>query len=806
MKITSLSFLVSALFSMAAAVAIGDVNFHGLGVATREGKIGPLTAGVAAMPDSTPEDLRHKASLEIALEQAQHHIRQGNHDHAAALLEDVEKSLAADSDEIGRFVSPESGIGFAPAIAVWEGNPYLEALYHWIENDLTKPDVEFVIGEVPFTGVGTQPYSGREVAARAMRYYWLVAHPQSKYHGNPEVLRRLMRRLHAYLYHYASSNPELRVFRHSWENPFDSLNDFFAIDLAVYTANAFSETFPNLVLPSQRHYWDSAFERAMRVWLDTCAEANEGTYPIGNYCNRDLGVANILLNVGLYRGDEKLLDMARSIVDAQAVNLYPDGGFAYIGAQNECGGYFNANTTFLARFYAVSGYEKCLDLLRGTRNYPILTVEPGNFTEYYTVPSWKTMWNASYGYGGEPVASLTGCPYLRGIIDQRHRYGQIEPDPLSASWYRDDMDSKPLPDGYLVLDRNIQGPRARFGRFSYAFNGRSYWENEVGKLTMVGAMIGDPVDQRRFPLNSAVKAVYPKIHVSNQTGDEWRDWAYTSRHEKNAVSVARTVAALTTRYALATQRYGPSIADEVPWISDQQWIGLPGRMVGAVSVDVDAAHFQSPAFEVNGRIRLGYGRVGPLRPKTLQEADGVNYAYGDLRVRIHQHNFASIEMAESGILRDDARRATEIILRDAREGETRGKTGKVYSTGSPLFFVVEIRPAWEDAAEEISYNREGELRVLRIREKRRTVILVHNPGANAAVYHLDGNVHGMPDFPHAAIMPSGTASALEPVQASALAARRLEVPPREHLVLVFSDAAEDIKAAPESMDEILREK
>lgn len=66
--------------------------------------------------------------------------------------------------------------------------------------------------------------------------------------------------------------------------------------------------------------------------------------------------------------------------------------------------------------------------------------------------------------GVEAVVALSGNGYVRALLDRdklRNGRDQIE-------WYRNDIKPIPLPDNYTIPDRNVGGPRAWYGNFTYA--------------------------------------------------------------------------------------------------------------------------------------------------------------------------------------------------------------------------------------------------------------------------------------------------------------------------------------------------
>ena len=118
----------------------------------------------------------------------------------------------------------------------------------------------------------------------------------------------------------------------------------------------------------------------------------------------------------------------------------------------------------------------------------------------------------------------------------------------AATLYRPELKGEPLADNYLVYDRNVQGPRGRFGRWSFAGTTRFLGDGCQGKDTFVGGMVVDE-PTRRYPLNAALQVVTNQFRLQPRKPYEgncrrWRECRYLSQEERNAVTLAADFATL----------------------------------------------------------------------------------------------------------------------------------------------------------------------------------------------------------------------------------------------------------------------
>ena len=659
----------------------GDVRLDGVSLLTITPEkerlnrtLAECTRRVAMLPENTDREKQKKAILFLALERAENTGEAGTSTEYETQLNEVEAAIGTPIQT--RQPSALSKT-LLPELKTVEGNPYLESLYSWAEDALKTPDTCFKKATTEFNPISNFGIA-RKIGQDVNRYFWLATHPQSQYYGNPELITRLFRRLHA----YADAH---QLHGHDYRSP---SNDFFAIGPTVQAMLKTRTTYPDLLLPNDEACWEAMVKQVHAFWLGEYKKGQDGAYRMGRYGNRDVAVGNILQSCGLYLNDKEALDAARFLMMSQAENLYPDGAFSYIGTQNECFGYHPVLTGPLTTYYHLSGETAVLDIVKKSEWYAPLTVEPGNVSDLWTVPSWKHVWTG-YGYGGESVVSLSGNRYERGILDHQIAKQGASPSPLDAMWYRGDIKAAAPPDSYTIFDRNILGPRGRFGRFSYAATLRVPGNTEPGKATIMGAMtIKEGKDEMVNPWEAMLMGIMPRVFVETTPEEVHKhpDWAYLTCHDKSGTSMGRDWCALQSRYQLHTfgsSQKGP----EVLWEGSQIWFGIRDRLFGLLEI---APKEEQKAYEVGmlGRIRYNIDNYKSVSPN--------QWAAGSLNVTVLSHNFDSLRTVETTTAKSPelqiicSTQPLEGLISDRTKTNRENTTLKTFTPEKPYYAVVEV--------------------------------------------------------------------------------------------------------------------
>jgi hypothetical protein len=279
--------------------------------------------------------------------------------------------------------------------------------------------------------------------------------------------------------------------------------------------------------------------------------------------------------------------------------------------------------------------------------------------------------------------------------------------------------ARPLPDRYVRFDRDIQGPRGRFGRWSFAGNGRNYGVGYQGKDTFVGGMITQPAGRRQVPLNAALQAVTTEVRL-NHTENHWDGGRCCSARERLTTTLGPDFGALAVRYAVSRPQWHYKNDEFLPWEGTQTWYLSASRLVGLLSLEATADEKRAA---VHGRVRLGMKRP-------LEKADAKTWKYGRLRVAIHEHNYATVEARPSETTRQEqpgSYRSAEITLLDPLSVAAGQKGEVLFKKGTRYWFLVEVRPEDSPPAEAVARTDEGSLVGFRFREAGREVLVFHNP-------------------------------------------------------------------------------
>lgn len=776
---------------------------HGVAIGTEltGGQSTTLESRVQDLPEGTTDQKIRKAVLELAIENARKLAKGNDVSLSERLIVDVEQALHQKAGTLQE-VPPT----ILPRIPEWDGNPYVNKELDRLARELSQPDRPVYLGDRGVeqfasksknsSGV-VETLNARVFGAEIRNYAWASLHPQSPYYGDPEVLKRALRRAHAYVDAYNRS--ELTVKD-------GTVNDFFACYSFLDGLLTLKSGVWDFVLPSQREQWLQAAESARKIWLAYIKDRGgwwdgESLGEFGSFCNHDITKGMNIQFATMIIGDSEYADVAKRVIALQKKSLLPDGAVRYINKQNQIYGYHMVNIEKFVRHWELTGDDNAYDLLVKSRNYYPLTTEPGNVAEYWTAPYWKYQWHGTaFGNGAEIIAGLLNCGYNRKIAQQNLDYGNrphfnhLSKDIISAPYFRSSLEPIERLDDFIVYDRNLMSPRGRFGRFSFVGTTRDYGENP-GKMSFMGCMVTDPPD-REHPLNAAVKAVYPKI-LLNPDQPNWRGTAYLSYREKNSTCVGRTFGSLSTSYDMLTTTYGHAITP-VGWSADQQWVCLPDRIIGTIAVYPKIPVAKS--YGVSGHIRLGYG-LGRAHQKTMEQLSEDKYAYGDLRVKLHTHNYADISTEESGILRDNRRFATEIVFRD--EKQARGdQVLHEYSRENPYLFTVEVYPAWSQAASEVHSFREGSVSGLTIVLEDKAIMLIHNRADETTEFVAPIVPRGTEAAGR--LFSSSTGDPIVPVPVVAEDEFEFSIPAHAHQVLMQGFDLEDMEPGHYDFDELLR--
>ena len=745
-----------------------------------------LKKQVISLPESNQSEKWKKVVFELAIEQAENDVAANLPQEASIVLADIVANINKDASQFTTQTKDISLISALKMPKVTDGNPYINRLMLGIKEELKKDDVPW--GKSTPTNSAFKaldgPYGARSTANKMQAMLWLLVNPSSPLKGDDEIFKRFLRRYLAYV-DAMQNGKDIKAGQ--------QIFDDFAIAPASCALREFATLFPNLLLPHQKECLYDAMKIGGGIMYGKAKDR------LGDYANIDIALSYELLNFGLFLKDDTLLSKSKFLMEVQAKNIYPDGAIAYKDHQNESHSYHDADVTYLTRYYEVTDDAKCLELLKRTEWYG--PVSSGRLGEFWTVPSWKETWNNSFARpcGGESIASITGNPYLRWMMD----FGSDNDKPdiknwqearPNIYWYRNDVTPKPLPQNYTTIDRNICGPRAWYGQFNYAATLRNIPDNEPGLSTIMGLQTTDS----KFKLSASLMSVYPRIRtkkeVINKDGSINRGaYAWLTSGLKSAVVMGKDYSAIAGTYQL--HQYGSSTKGPVvDWKSKQLWLGLPDRVIGLLGIE--PLKDQAAAYEVDGVVNLIFGGTGLAEtPKKVKELGNNEFAYGDLMVKIHDHNYKSLKAVEVPFRLPKAP-ITEILMQDKnREGDN---VEHNYPLNTNYHFITEIKTSWAkgDAIVKQLPIQDGVIAFQVDLNAKRYVLFYNDATVDASINLASINLKGTKSSVHLSTVTN--AKPIVPAPKTYL------LPAGQSVIVVFSNDATDHEAGWENYQEMIK--
>ena len=646
-------------------------------------RLASLTSSVAALPNSSnPEQLK-RVVLELALERAQACLNIGDFPAANLLLDDAENNLATSAATMAAVATGVTQVrAIRPLVETTPAtNPYLKRINDGAALHLTTSDLPWE-KNTPELNVFSDFNLARGTAGDMDALLWVFAHPDSALRHHPEILRRLLRRTYAYLDAINVHGPLLPA------GQLASFYDDFASAPASIVFREFQLLYPGLIPANSNNEWDNA--------MTTAANNLWAAYQWRNasWVNTDVAIALELHNLGMKTGRQELIDKGRYFIDDVLTSgrMFADGAVGYIGTQNESGGYQGTVESYVNRYYQITGRPQALEILQKMEWYGPIN---GRMIDWWTSPSWKHAWNFISGSGQTGESTNGKNPYTRASLDASIAAAATATNWAGSvsqvGWYESGTTALTRPDTYTVFDRNIQGPRSwQGGLWNTTGTLRAISDNESGHHTIMGAQVMDP--DPNFRVNASVMGVFPRIRIAtggSREGDgtfaETRHAWLTSKLTGDS-TVTPDFTAIGASHKIHV--YGSSTkGTEHDWTARQVWLNLPDRTIGLLDISPNA---DLAAYEVQGAIRLGYGGTAYSSAKTLVSTGTNAWSYGNLRIKIHDHNYAEV-VPEEYEFRVANAPITEITLRDQTGGGS-NDTPNTYTAGTRWKYLAEIRP------------------------------------------------------------------------------------------------------------------
>jgi len=639
---------------------------------------------------------------------------------APLFLEGLEKLVGQPQNLLGRVqdAPPPEEDRFTAA-----ENPYFQSMIRvaqgFAKKESTWPKGRQGYESIPnawtFAGMGNNVYD----------LVWSLGAPRSPLRHHPMLLAGALSRLDTIAHQHTAG--DFNIDRTAIYGSDHNINRF----CLAPTLDAWWQlrrAYPDLLPPAKQADLEAGLKRLADYQLTDYGLARLEQEPhvkFPAYPNMD--VHHILIMEFAHRlwGDPQYARERDAFVKILDAAVYPDGGFAYINTQNECFVYHQLNVVYSARFWQLTQNPVTLAMLRRTKEFYPYNVEPAGMPEYYTDACWKHYWGGGHAAGPDVIAALCDDGRNKRVAEisgQLEGYGHGYVAGIAAEFWKP-LPAVPLPDGYLRFDRNIDGPRGRFGPWSFAGNGRNYGVGYQGKDTFVGAMLTD-AERRPLPLDAALQIVTSEVRLNLSERHWWGGRCHSAR-EQLTTTLGPDFGGLAVRYTVSKPNWHHRDDDLLPWEGTQAWYLSKTRLVGLVILEATADEDRAAVY---GRVRLGLSRE--------LEPDGPDaWRYGQLRVKIHAHNYGSIVTRPSETFYQDLPekfRSTEITLVDPLSTKAEGKGNVRFAQGTQYWFLVEVFPAASQPAERVQRVEAGPLFGFTFAEADRQVTLWHNPTAAAA--------------------------------------------------------------------------
>jgi len=662
-------------------------------------RLKPMRQALITLPENTAQARLKKSALLWILSRVTTELNNGHTDTASNLLDDLTKMR---KQTIGKRAATPTNL--FPPIPSPATNPFVPHMF----DDMQKLFNRLDLVTIPRSTLQADTLA----AAQAL------CHPQSPLKDDPRVLTLLLNLLD-------------REFS-GWTDRTISLADIENSNypLAYAMLNA---VYPDLIPQTIRTGWEQAILlNAQQIVTDFGDVYNNHRF-YQTWWNNDIHQAVDLLasSWDVHNGDFERT--AQNALATLARNAYRDGAFSYRGLENDICAYHGNDVVTLAWYWLLSGDASARQMLLSEKHFYPLCYDPRGVAEYFTAPADKHFWNQDKpGEAAYIIASLTGDAYNATLA------GNIQGSEMAAIFYRADLVKKTLPDNYLLYDQNIQGPRGHFGLFSFASStrdasiiGQDQPDSNfgIGKSSFVGAMLLDPSSSpSTWPLNAALDSVTSEVQTTpgGLTGVDRKNFRSFPQGEHDAITMTQNFAALSTSYTITDKTNPRGLFNPRQWQGDQQWLFLPDRIIGLLSITSLA---DQQAYGIDGTIKLVSGRETWGTQKTFQQLDPSTVRYGNMVVRITDQNYGgklatTLEAPSVTDPNDKSNKGGRILISDARANGSKSIT---YGRGETHYYEVEIFPNTSTADQTTMLATGNRLEGFQATEKGRVMQIIANP-------------------------------------------------------------------------------
>lgn len=661
-----------------------------------------LSKAVAALPETTKPEKIKKSLLNWALADYGEAKAAGLEEKAAATLKDVEDLLGKNIGGVSKTPS-----GLFPPVPNADKNPIaIDAVKNITKIFQAKTTYGKGPANLP-TSAGPLNTASNEVLALIQGF----VHPQSPFNGDPSLVEPIMRRLE-FLYEFLTPDSKLLA-----DPGFSSA--IAEAYLLIKTAH------PDLILPSRKVLWEKALTDNADTLLAKYGQIFKEAKPTTSNINVHSKIVTSLVYSAFIFNRKDLLDASDAGLKLIEDSMYPDGGFPFVGEQNDAFAFHGTALTEMARLWQLTQLAQVKRIIEKSKNYYPLSIEPPGVTEYSTAPSWRRYWSQNFGAEEAAIiAAMTGDAQNLRIAKMNNYKGSF----TNAFFYRDSPQPITAPDNYFVYDRNIQGVRGRFGLFSMSGTGRELKEDKRGKATLVGAMILNTPDivnpqgtYKNWTLNAALQDASTEVRVKEGDRNVASTHLSLISADKNAVTVSKDFAALSSKYQLSAYNQKPA-----SWDGTQTWIYTPNRFIGLVTLESTKAQNALGAMGVLTFVS-GRGNWG-TRKEFEKKADNL-FKYGGFLARLHEQNFGTILTEYKDVLdgiNNPDNKAGRLVMMDAKSSKSSDQIQ--YSPGTKFFYLAEIQPEKASGATQVKrLSLENGLLGFEFQEDKTSYRIIFNP-------------------------------------------------------------------------------
>ena len=640
--------------------------------------------------------------------------------------------------------------------------------------------------------VGNKEYKGdfkepSETVLAALAYL----HPQSPYKGKQEILDRLITLLDGRLGYWNASDK--------------NLGDHVGTSDCTYAYLALKTYAPDKIPADKKAAWEAAIKRHTQTMVTENPQIYKDHLVGPLIVNMDVFRIMSIYFGGLATDDKASAELGKSAFeDCLTRSGFADGGTHYVNYHNEVFIYHNSIVCAAAWYYLLTGSPKVKAFLESMTHYLPLSGHNG-FSEYSTAPPWKPFYGPCSPEASLLMAFVTGDPYNYEIGKD------AKPSLELAFLYKPGLSGKKSPDNFLLYDRNILGPRARFGTWGAVGTTRdpstgapelkeTYIPPTVGKSTFVGAYVLKK--QGSGELNAALHGACPEVKIGQGTETDFsrgNNWAYLSGSGcHDAVSKSTSVYGLSTRYPINKRTAGTDPKGYTGWDGIQEWVFTPDRVIGLSAITCDR---EEKAYGLAQRIMLfshrGACKPGDGKAQTLVNDGPDAWNYGDLRLKAHWNDYGGkvdsfyfgILNGYSGLKDQDDSGSVLLTLNDAAVPE--GKLAS-YPGGTEKHALIETTSKGKPYATDVSVLKLPEgLRGFEFSEEGRKIRMVHNVTGSPVLYSETMKA----PFAQARILASWDEGESHPVSVSvgSVTIPKISIPAHAHVLIINSNSADDMK-------------